>query len=133
MINKKKKVVIIVAIGSLILCIVIILGIYDKRASGKDDNSDGAIVTQKESLLGIWQYDDGTRYEFNSDMTGGMYVGDYKYEYLYKVDKNVITIEFANEEVHDAEYSYELNDGKLRLIGGEGTVGGEYYLDKVSE
>ena len=90
-------------------------------------------MAEENPLFGKWEYSDGTVYEFNPDMTGGMYVGDYKYEYTYELNGGVISIDYANEEVHDAEYTYEAEGDRLKLTGGEGTAGGEYVLDRILE
>lgn len=59
-----------------------------------------------------------------------MYVGDTIYEYTYKINNDILEIDYKNEEVHDATYTYKLEGDELELIGGEGTIGGEYTLKK---
>ncbi|SDB48330.1 hypothetical protein SAMN02910317_02454 [Ruminococcaceae bacterium FB2012] len=55
-----------------------------------------------------------------------MYVGDYKYGFVYEIPDN-------NNEVHDSVYEFGFEDGKLKLIGGEGTAGGEYLLERIGQ
>lgn len=88
------------------------------------------------SLIGTFLYEENnTRYTFKEDGTGSMSSGDYNFEYSYKVDENILNIDFAKDEVHDVKYSYELNDGTLKLISKEGTVsiGEEYILKKENK
>ena len=88
------------------------------------------------SLIGTFLYEENnTRYIFKEDGTGSMSSGDYNFEYNYKIDENILNIDFAKDEVHDVKYSYELNDGTLKLISKEGTVsiGEEYILKKENK
>lgn len=88
------------------------------------------------SLIGTFLYEENnTRYTFKEDGTGSMRSGDYNFEYNYKIDENILNIDFAKDEVHDVKYSYELNDGTLKLISKEGTVsiGEEYILKKENK
>lgn len=136
MINKNKKILIAATIILVVISVIVVLFVvnYNRNGTSKESrmSSEDNSLSETNPLFGTWEYSDGTKYEFDEDMTGGMYVGYYKYEYIYKITDDVIAIDFANEEVHDAEYSYEIIDGKLKLVGGEGTAGGEYVLGRVS-
>lgn len=88
------------------------------------------------SLIGTFLYEENdTKYEFKDDGTGNMSSGDYNFEYKYKVDGNILEIDFSEEAVHDAKYSFELKDGILKLTSKEGTVsiGEEYILKKENK
>ncbi len=125
---------------TLLLLLIIIVGfmialITDRHSI--DEVADISVsaepsdITESDSIVGLWLYTDGTTYEFEADMTGGMYINDYKYTYTYSVLNNKLKIDYDNAEVHDSVYDYYLQDGKLKLIGGEGTAGGEYLLERV--
>ena len=47
--------------------------------------------------------------------------------------KETIKIDYKDEEVRDAIYTYKLEGEELKLIGGEGTIGGEYTLKKENK
>ena len=123
--NKKKK-------SPLILIIIVILiGIGTVIfLNNKKSNYDG------NSLIGTFLYEENNaRYSFKENGTGSMSSGDYNFEYKYKVDGNILSIDFAKDEVHDVTYSFELNNGVLKLISKEGTVsiGEEYILKKENK
>ena len=91
-------------------------------------NKNEKNTESKQSLEGIWVYDESTKYEFDSDGKGGMYIGKTKYSYTFTIDDNELKIDFEDSAVHDAVYTFSVNGDKLKLVGGEGTVGGEYEL-----
>ena len=124
--SKKKKSPLI---PTLIIVILIIIGIV-LIINGKKSNYDG------NSLIGTFYYEDGkTHYTFKADGTGKMSAKSFKYEYTYEVDKDLLKLDFKDEQVHDAVYSYELKDGVLKLISREGTVSvdQEYILKKENK
>lgn len=125
--NKKKKSPLILIIIVILIVIVIGTVIFLNR---KSSNYDG------NSLIGTFLYEENkTRYSFKENGTGSMSSGDYNFEYKYKVDGNILSIDFAKDEVHDVAYSFELNNGVLKLISKEGTVsiGEEYILKKENK
>lgn len=132
----KKRIVITAYILILIILALVII-LLPKSKATKMNFPDSNIQDEPTSselsdceIFGSWAYEDGTIYEFNNDMTGGLYAGDYKYTYTFSLNGNYISIDYDNEEVHDAKYTFEIVDGRLKLIGGEGTAGGSYLLER---
>ena len=127
---KKKRSPLIFIIPIVLIVIAVIGMVFFKQNKEDISNYDG------NSLIGTFLYEENnTRYTFKEDGTGSMSSGDYNFEYSYKVDENILNIDFAKDEVHDVKYSYELNDGTLKLISKEGTVsiGEEYILKKENK
>lgn len=108
---------------SLILVMIIILIAANYHKNEKNTKS-------KQSLEGIWVYDESTKYEFDFDGKGGMYIGKKKYNYTFTIDGDELKMDFEDPSVHDAVYTFYVNGDKLKLVGGEGTVGGEYELSR---
>lgn len=79
-------------------------------------------------MEGIWVYDKYTQYEFDGKRNGCMYLEELHYDYSYKLKGNQLSMDFADEAVHDCSYEFNIQDDVLTLIGGEGTVGGTYKL-----
>lgn len=139
--NKRKKIILLLAALIIIaasLTFVVInhnKQIESNRQKSNDMSSNGAIVSDSEnkstSIVGTWLYSDGTRYQFDSDLHGGMYIDDYKYTFTYSVNDDTVEILYDKEEVHDSVYQFSLEGDILRLIGGEGTAGGEYELTRI--
>ena len=81
-------------------------------------------------IIGLWQYDEYTKYEFNEDGTGCLCADDVHYEYTYKLSGDKVIIDFEEDVVRDCDYTYSVEDDTLTLIGGDGTDGGTYKLEK---
>lgn len=79
---------------------------------------------------GEWVYDEYTKYEFDGTGNGCMCLEDLHYAYTYTVDNDEIYIDFEDASLHDCTYTFTLNEKKLMLVGGKGTVGGTYELHK---
>ena len=126
--HKKKKSPLILII--IIIAVVIGIIFFINNKNKKNSNYDG------NSLIGTFIYEQNkTKYSFKENGTGSMSSDNYNYEYKYKVDGNTLSIDFAKDEVHDVAYSFELNNGVLKLISKEGTVsiGEEYILKKENK
>ena len=72
-----------------------------------------------------------TEYEFDGRGSGCLHVEDaYHYAYTYKIRRETLRINYKAAEVHDAVYTFSLDGDTLTLIGGEGTAGGTYELQR---
>ncbi len=132
---KKKRSSLIIIIAIIIILIAIIT-FFKLNKNGKNGTNKEISNYDGNSLIGTFLYEENdTKYEFKEDGTGNMSSGDYNFEYKYKVDGNILEIDFSKDEVHDAKYSFELNDGILKLTSKEGTVsvGEEYILKKENK
>lgn len=139
--NKKKKQALI-KISIIVIALVIItiiatnaktIGNTISTRIAKKENSkekEPVVNTDISSLKGIYVYNDNVKYEFNNDNTGTLYDGNNKYKYTYKILDQQITFTFEDTTIHESTYTAYFVDGDLKLIGGEGTVGGEYILKK---
>ncbi len=126
--NKKKKPLLILII--IILIIVVGIIVFINNRNNKKSTYDG------NSLIGTFLYEENkTKYVFKKDGTGSMSSDNYKYDYTYKVDGNLLSIDFSKSEVHDVVYSFELNNGILKLTSKEGTVtiNEQYILKKENK
>lgn len=52
------------------------------------------------------------------------------YDFTYMINGDRLVIDFANEILQDSTYTFLVEDGTLTMIGGEGTIGGTYELNK---
>ena len=131
---KKKRSPLIIIIA--IILVIAIITYFKLNKSDKNSTNNETSNYDGNSLIGTFLYEENnTKYEFKEDGTGSMSSGDYNFEYKYKVDGNVLEIDFSKDEVHDAKYSFELKDGILKLTSKEGTVsiGEEYILKKENK
>ena len=108
----------IVALAVLILIIVLIA----KGCSGGSD-----------VLKGKWDLDGTTAYEFSGEGNGALLLPNVTYDFTYTIKDDQISIDYENESVRDGTYTFSVEEDKLTLIGGEGTVGGTYTLTRVDE
>ena len=107
----------------IIVAIIIGIKIINKSASTDVENTDSTII-------GTFSYEDGTKFKFDKNGKGAMYVGKDKFDYSYKTEGSKLMIDFVDEKVHDATYSYQIENDTLKLVGEDGTAGGEYTLKK---
>ena len=129
--NKRKKngkthKIIILSICIIIVIVAVVTAVI--LINRKDTNNQ--ISESEENLIGTFYYNDSIRYEFKKNGKGAMYDGNSKYEYTYTNDGQKIKMNFKNEAVHDATYTFKLENDTLTLQGEEGTTGGEYILKK---
>lgn len=118
---KRRWLIIIAAVILIVLTVIIVTAVNHNNVKNAD---------LRESLEGIWIYDESTKYEFDTEGKGGMYIGKTKYSYTFTIDDDELKMDFEDSAVHDAVYTFYVNGDKLKLIGGEGTVGGEYELSR---
>ena len=78
---------------------------------------------KSNELVGTWRYDEHTQYVFEKDGTGKLLADDVTYSYAY-------TVKGTEDIVRDCDYTFSVNGTALTLIGGTGTDGGSYKLNK---
>ena len=112
------------AVHIILLVTVITVNIFSLSGCGDKDSSAAV-------LNGTYVYDELTQYEFDGKGNGCMRLeNEYHYEYKYSVSGDTLMLDFEADEVHDATYTFNLDNDKLTLTGGEGTTGGTYILTK---
>ena len=112
----------------------------DKNVTNSNINattiSDNKTEDEYESnvnLVGTYIYNENVKYEFKEDGKGAMYDSDTKFEFTYTINDNKLEIDFTLDALHDASYNYTIDGDILTLVGGEGTTGGEYKLQKETK
>lgn len=127
--HKKSKQTLKISMIVLIV-LILIIGIVSIILINRNKSIETNSPSSKEnSLNGTFSFDENVKYEFNNG-NGLMYDGDTKYEYTYTINNEKISIDFVDEMIYDATYSYHLEDDTLTLVGEDGTIGGEYILKK---
>lgn len=126
--KKKSKTFIIIVLIIIIVGIVILF-------LNKNSNTDNGSL-EDNSLIGVYIYDDNqTKYEFKKNGTGSMRFGDFEYKYTYIAKDGTLELDFIDDAVYDAKYTYTLDNETLTLVSVEGTVsvGQEYILKKENK
>lgn len=85
---------------------------------------------KSNELVGTWRYDEHTQYVFEKDGTGKLLADDVTYSYAYTVKGKKLILDFTEDIVRDCDYTFSVNGTALTLIGGTGTDGGNYKLNK---
>lgn len=114
--NAGKKTALIITITVIIAAVIILIGVQVHKKPNK--------------LVGTWVYDEHTQYVFGKDGTGKLLADDVVYDYIYSVKGDRLIIGFTKDIVRDCEYTFTTDNGVLTLIGGNGTDGGSYKLNK---
>lgn len=125
--NRKTHKIVILSICIVIVIVVAVVVVL----INKNDNHQ--VSESENDLIGTFHYNDSIRYEFKKNGKGAMYDGNSKYQYTYTSDGEKIKMDFKNEAVHDATYTFKLENDTLTLQGEEGTTGGEYILKKENK
>ena len=123
--RQRQRMLTIVGLVVVIAVIAVISIILFKPSDTKNDPA------KADALSGSWVYDQYTKYEFDGYGKGCMCLENTHYEYSYKIDGNKLSMDFENEAVHDCSYTFAVNEGQLTIVGGEGTSGGTYTLNKA--
>ena len=108
-----------IALAILIFIIVIIVLIC-RGCSGASD-----------SIIGKWDVDGTTFYEFYDNGNGTMILPGASYGFTYTIEEDQIHIDYTNESVRDGSYAFSVDGDKMILAGGEGTIGGTYELTRI--
>ena len=105
--------------AAALIVIVVLIVLIVKCCSGRTD-----------VLAGTWDFDGTTTYSFDGEGSGAMVLPSISYDFTYMINGDRLVIDFANEILQDSTYTFLVEDGTLTMIGGEGTIGGTYELNK---
>lgn len=122
--RQRQRRMILIGLVVVIAVIAVVSIILFKPSDTKND------PISADALNGTWVYDQYTKYEFDGYGKGCMCLENTHYEYSYKINGNTLSMDFENEAVHDCSYIFAVNEGQLTIVGGEGTSGGTYKLNK---
>ena len=109
-----------VAAGIALAILIFIIVLICKGCSGASD-----------SIIGKWDVDGTTFYEFYDYGNGTMILPGTSYGFTYTIEEDQIHIDYTNESVRDGSYTFMVENDKMTLAGGEGTIGGTYELTKI--
>ena len=79
-----------------------------------------------DALKGTWALDESTAYVFDGKGGGTLRLPMGSYAFSYTVEDNVVTLDFADEALTDASYSFRLGRNAMTLDTNTGTV---YWLE----
>lgn len=73
------------------------------------------LFNKTDKLKGNWDIDGYTEYVFDGKGNGKLVVPLTEYEFKYTVEKDVLSIDFKNEQSVDAEYKFSIKDDTLEI------------------
>lgn len=112
--NVKPQERIVLAVIFLLIVIVTAVFVYN--------------TLNKQTIVGVWVYNDYTKYEFKENEKGCLYADDEEYDFDYLIENDTLKIDFKDSFIQDCEYKFSIEKKQLTLIGGEGTDKGTYHL-----
>lgn len=118
--RRKQEKILVATITIVALAVVVLVGVIIFAAERE----------KKEQIKGLWIYDSTTSYEFASDNTGVMHIGEQNYRFSYRMGRYTIKIDFERETIRDCVYKVSIDEEILILEGKKGTTGGIYELAK---
>lgn len=83
------------------------------------------------SILGRWDVDGVTMYEFGENGKGTLILSVREYEFDYKFDGETLTINFPEGIGTNATYTVTLKNNLMYWIGGTGDANNRYLLTRV--
>ena len=104
-----KKLKIIIPIVIFVVLIVICLVFIHPNKSKK-------VKSNNNELIGLWDIDGNTKYEFSEDGKGKLIVPLAEYEFTYIITDDTLSIDFENENSTDMKYTYKVSDNELEII-----------------
>ena len=84
-------------------------------------------LLRHDALKGTWTLDESTAYAFDGKGGGTLRLPMGSYAFSYTVEDNLVTLDFADESLSDASYSFLLGRDALTLDTNTGTV---YWLER---
>jgi len=94
----------------------------------------GILHRQENSKIeGCWRYEQqNAEFRFDGRGKGSFRQPDLELTFSYRVRGNSLQIDYDRPDAATGSYTYYLNGTRLRLIAGEGTNGGTFYLTRVA-
>ena len=96
----------------IIFAILGISGLITQKKVEINQSSD----TKVDNIIGLWDIDGVTKYQFKKDGKGIMILPNESYSFIYKVKENEITIDFDDMIAKDATYEYHIAGNTMKFI-----------------
>ena len=84
-------------------------------------------LLRHDALKGTWTLDESTAYVFDGKGGGTLRLPLGSYAFSYTIEDNVVTLDFADDALADASYSFRLGRKAMTLDTNTGTV---YWLER---
>ncbi len=85
-------------------------------------------VARPDELKGTWDLDHNTVYEFGGHGKGKLQLAQNTYPFKYALKKGTLSVDFEDDALNDAVFTYTVDDGTLTLANENGT---QWSLKKV--
>ena len=90
------------------------------------------IPSFRHRLEGKWKLHE-TVYCFKDDQTGYMQVGESIYRFRYSVSGDQVSVDFQSDSISDCLYQFSVRGSRLILNGKDGTVRGQYIMERQKD
>ena len=129
--REKKQALRLKRIRAFILLIILIVAIVSAiNIIKRRNNKEQVIDKDLSKLSGTYVYNDSIKYIFEKNNEGTLYDNGNEYKFTYKIQDQNLILTFEDKSVQEATYTAYFLNNNLKLIGGTGTIGGEYILVK---
>lgn len=116
--RKIKKQSILIICGIVVLLIILFCIITFNRNN----------KIQSNNIIGSWTIDNVTIYEFYKDDKGKLKVSLNDYSFTFQINNDVINIDFDDDSLLDSEYTFVIENDKLKLSG----INGEFEFSRIN-
>ena len=109
--QKKRSILLFVLLFDILVLIVLLL-----------------FVARPDELKGTWDLDHNTVYAFGGHGRGELQLPLNSYPFWYSTKKGTLSVDFEDETLNDAVFTYTVEDGVLTLTNENGT---QWSLEKL--
>jgi len=86
-----------------------------------------------EDIAGLWSIDDITSYRFTKSGTGALVLPEHSYSFDYKLEEDVLEIDFEKQNLRDSTFKVSVVDGVMNLQCLDEYFENEYELHKAED
>ena len=125
---KKHHKIIFLIIILIIIGLIMAMTFLNNKANSNNNETKNKV----KSLIGIWDIDGNTKYEFDEKGNGKLIVPLSEYEFNYTIKDNILFIDFKNENSIDTEYIYKIENNTLQITNNDDKAL-NYTLKKITD
>lgn len=112
---KRQRRIMSIAIAVLLALLIFLIVVLCKSCASDSNN-----------IKGLWSIDGVTKLEFVDEENGAMVLPRNRYEFTYRIEENMLYLDYKDESMGNPQYEFRFDGGKLII---KDTVA-EYIMTK---
>lgn len=86
-----------------------------------------------EEIIGTWDLDGYTGFKFDNNRNGKLIAGEHELVFKYTINGDELKLKFTSSKAINGAYTASVTGDILHLIGGEGTIGASFDLNRMDD